>query len=381
MRTIVLLVLAIALFAPSAEAQTRLTCESQKNQPQYCSADTRGGVRLARQLSDAPCREGATWGYDYRGIWVDRGCRAEFEIGRGGEEPRGAVWGSNEPQRVTCSSEQNQPNFCAVDTRGGVRLVRQISDAPCRESDTWGYDRRGIWVERGCRAEFEVRGGWGQGSPEILTCSSQEYRRQVCPADTRGGVRLVRQISDTDCRQGSTWGFDSRGVWVDRGCRAEFEVGSGGWGWERGPWSQGGETQLVTCESRERRRQVCPVTIAGTVRLVRQLSDAACTERQSWGYDQRGIWVDRGCRGEFEVTSRETRGRRGRNDRSRLSGPMRACADEVIHHLAEASYRNLELEDATQGGAGTSLIEWRVNNYTGYCRVSRNNRVIEFKQD
>jgi len=25
---------------------------------------------------------GKSWGYDNRGIWVDRGCRAEFNVGR-----------------------------------------------------------------------------------------------------------------------------------------------------------------------------------------------------------------------------------------------------------------------------------------------------------
>lgn len=380
MRTLCLLGFAIALFASSAAAQSRLTCESQNNQPNYCSADTRGGVRLVKQLSDAACREGSTWGYDYRGIWVDRGCRAEFEIGRGSGTFGGPAWGSNAPRRVTCASENRQPNFCAADTRGGVRLVGQISDAPCRESETWGYDRRGIWVDKGCRAEFEVRGGRGQGNPEIITCSSEKFRRQVCPADTGGGVRLARQISDTECRQGSTWGYDNNGVWVDRGCRAEFEVTSGGWGWDTGPW--GGQTQTITCESRDRKRQVCPISITGTVRLTRQLSDTTCTERQNWGYDGNGIWVDRGCRGEFEVTSRGSRARRGRSDRSRMSPAMRACADEVFHHLPEASLRNLDLEDATQGGIGTTLIEWRVaNRATGYCRVNRDGRVIEFKQD
>jgi hypothetical protein len=48
----------------------------------YCDADTRDGVRLLRQRSDAACRQGSSWGYDRRGIWVDRGCRADFEVGR-----------------------------------------------------------------------------------------------------------------------------------------------------------------------------------------------------------------------------------------------------------------------------------------------------------
>ena len=35
-----------------------------------------------RKLSDAPCIQGRTWGYDRNRIWVDRGCRALFEVGR-----------------------------------------------------------------------------------------------------------------------------------------------------------------------------------------------------------------------------------------------------------------------------------------------------------
>jgi hypothetical protein len=47
-------------------------------------------------------------------------------------------------------------NFCRVDTRGGVRLVRQRSESPCYQGSTWGWDRRGIWVDRGCRADFAL---------------------------------------------------------------------------------------------------------------------------------------------------------------------------------------------------------------------------------
>jgi len=38
---------------------------------------------------------------------------------------------------------------------------------------------------------------------------------------------LARQISGSRCEQNSTWGYDSRGIWVDRGCRAEFDFGGG----------------------------------------------------------------------------------------------------------------------------------------------------------
>ena len=176
---------------------------------------------------------------------------------------------------------------------------------------------------------------------------------------------------------------------MDRGCRAEFEVTSGGWRWDRTDRG-GSELQTITCESRDRRRQSCPAEIRGTVRLARQLSDTACREGSTWGYDQRSIWVDRGCRAEFEIQNQDDRSRRGRPDRrgrpsrppQAESGGFRACADEVALRFRGVSPSEVEMEDVTQGGVGTQLIEWRAaNGATGYCRVNQNGKVVQFKTD
>lgn len=131
------------------------------------------------------------------------------------------------PGPIACSSDDGRRRYCDADTRGGVQLVRQISGSPCEQGRTWGFDGRGIWVDRGCRAEFRVgSGGGGNGDKGAqITCSSDDGGRKFCPADTRNGVRLARQISGSPCIQGQTWGFDRRGVWVDRGCRADFTLG------------------------------------------------------------------------------------------------------------------------------------------------------------
>ncbi len=50
------------------------------------------------------------------------------------------------------------------------------------------------------------------------------YGRTNCAANRNNEVRFVRQIGETQCTQNRTWGFDNNGVWVDQGCRAEFEV-------------------------------------------------------------------------------------------------------------------------------------------------------------
>jgi hypothetical protein len=139
--------------------------------------------------------------------------------------------------RITCASDDGNRHYCAADTRYGVRMVNQRSGSSCRQGYSWGYDRRGIWVDRGCRADFIVRvlytpgpGPYppGTGYPPpggIMTCSSDNGGRNFCPAVTRNGVRLVRQRSDAPCRSGYSWGFDQRGIWVDRGCRADFALG------------------------------------------------------------------------------------------------------------------------------------------------------------
>jgi hypothetical protein len=151
-----------AMTARPAKAQQSITCSSDNGRRNYCAADTRGGVSMVRQRSDARCQQGYSWGYDRRGVWVDRGCRADFVINSGyrpgpGNRPGYGPGGRPGGQTITCSSNDGKRNYCSADTRRGVQMVNQRSGSPCRQGYSWGYDRRGIWVDRGCRADFVVR--------------------------------------------------------------------------------------------------------------------------------------------------------------------------------------------------------------------------------
>lgn len=213
---------------------------------------------------------------------------------------------------VRCESVDGRTRECPADTQGGVRLVRQLSRTACSEGQNWGYGRRGIWVSQGCRAEFATGyggrsgGGWNEAGGQLLRCESTDGRSRQCPVDPRGGVRLLRQLSRSPCVEGRTWGVDRGGVWVSQGCRAEFEVGyrgNRGYGWGRDDdYGRGNDNaQLFRCESHDGRARRCDLPVHRGVHLVRQLSRSACTEGHSWGWDRRGVWVDRGCRGEFSV--------------------------------------------------------------------------------
>ena len=235
---------------------------------------------------------------------------------------------------IACNSDDGRRHSCAVDTRGGVRLVTQNSQAPCTEGRSWGSDNQGIWVDDGCRADFAVgerrdyqdqnrnehnqqNGGYGQA--QVFACNSDDGRRHSCAVDTRGGVLLATQHSESACTEGYSWSSDNQGVWVDHGCRADFSVGQnridqyGGNGSYRDEnrndqYARNRQSQTFACNSDNMRRHSCYVeTRGGEVRLVRQLSDAACTKGYSWGTNRRGIWVDHGCRADFVVSARRGR--------------------------------------------------------------------------
>lgn len=328
------IVVALALFAaagsPVAQPQPKNTtyalirCESQDYRDSYCPADTRRGVQLVNELSRGRCRLGQSWGYDRGGIWVDQGCRAEFEIGSYGGGGYGWGWGYDQGDYLVCESRDFRYQFCNAQTRGGVRLVNQISRSECIEGRTWGYDRRGVWVDQGCAGEFETGrgggggggggwdgdrpgGGWGGGLPsaELVVCESKDDRRRFCAVDLRHRrVSVAQNLSRVPCSEGRNWGWDDRGIWVDDGCRAEFRITGGrdpDWGGGRPGGGSGGAVATVFCESRDFRRNWCEAETRGGVRLERQRSKADCIEGRTWGYDRRGIWVDQGCAGDFTI--------------------------------------------------------------------------------
>jgi hypothetical protein len=125
----------------------------------------------------------------------------------------------------------------------------------------------------------------------FITCESTGYKYNYCGVRTQGRVIMMREISTGNlCRQGRGWGYDDNGIWVDRGCRAEFSYGRDDGG--GGAWGRAGE---MRCESIGYRYRYC---------------------------NDGGIWVDRGCRGEF----RYGRDSGGRNDAAIAAGIIGALA-------------------------------------------------------
>lgn len=140
--------------------------------------------------------------------------------------------GSASAQNIRqCESSDERRIFCPMNTRGEVRIFRQLSQTPCVRDRTYNVRRDGVVVRRGCRAVFVNASyrppvvaplpgpvpGFG-----LVRCEALGPARRLCPMDRRAGVELVRQTSGRACVRGETWGVQPGGIWVERGCRGIF---------------------------------------------------------------------------------------------------------------------------------------------------------------
>jgi hypothetical protein len=140
--------------------------------------------------------------------------------------PDGTLSSAKAQSVVRCESIDGGRNYCAIGGRGEVWISQQLSNSPCYRGRSWGVDpnRRMVWVDRGCRADFVTRGGWGGDRSDSVVCESIDGGRNECRLYSGGDVYISQQYSHSACWRGRTWGYNYRRgtVWVDDGCRAEF---------------------------------------------------------------------------------------------------------------------------------------------------------------
>jgi hypothetical protein len=189
-------------YGSSAYGAQTFRCESRNNRTTLCGVDTRGGVQLVSQESRDSCVRGRTWGTDSRGVWVAGGCRGVFAVNTGaysnGVYSNGAYgYGNGAVYPNTAYGYQNGYPNTVYRSNSGYAAVPYGSN---------GYSSVG----------------------RVVRCESTGSRTRYCSMDTRYGVSLVNQRSSSPCIQGATWGVSQDRVWVSRGCRGEFAVGSMG---------------------------------------------------------------------------------------------------------------------------------------------------------
>ncbi len=150
MRIIFLLPLLIFILPSVSEAQQLIRCESDGNNFKFCRAGLNRGddVQLTRRFSKASCERGYSWGLERGGIWVDRGCRADFSVSRSYQQP------AYQPGRRVRGDRLDRGNGIRYRGRDGDRRFdynNRYDQRDQRYDDR--YDRRDIRSERELRRE------------------------------------------------------------------------------------------------------------------------------------------------------------------------------------------------------------------------------------
>ena len=207
----------LAASSPAAlsESGEYVRCESRHGNYTRCETHTRGEATLERQLSNASCRRGRSWGYSNGAIWVDNGCRADFHLGGaswGGDGSWGGGSAGSGSGTIVCESKGYQRNYCRADTRGGVSLDQQLSSdgsrgGHCTYNSTWGYDSGGVWVSNGCRGRFQLghpgsRHSGYSGSQTSSHHSDHDAEKIVGAALVVGAIAALAASQDDNSHEG-----------------------------------------------------------------------------------------------------------------------------------------------------------------------------------
>jgi hypothetical protein len=166
----------------------------------------------------------------------------------------------------------------------------------------------GVLALLGVAAPAHARDG------DTVECRSRNYKYTECEVPFRH-PQLVQQLSDAECVANQSWGYNRNtgSVWVSEGCAAVF-AGGGDRSYDRDrdnhDYSDRRDDRDDDRHERSRREEIIECRSSGYAftrcganwrrgHLVEQLSNASCVEGNSWGIDEDGLWVDKGCAGRF----------------------------------------------------------------------------------
>ncbi|HET7065626.1 MAG TPA: DUF3011 domain-containing protein [Rudaea sp.] len=126
-------------------------------------------------------------------------------------------------EQITCESHNSQTEACGTLQPGGnVRMVQQLSNAPCVEGQNWGIrtspNHDAIWVSGGCRAVFDVQPSYDNSTADRAVYDNGDNPQYTdtghSPAWQRGfddGERGMfdRRADSADYRDGYRAGKDA----------------------------------------------------------------------------------------------------------------------------------------------------------------------------
>ena len=215
-------------------------------------------------------------------------------------------------RELRCDSPLGGSNYCPTSTKSGVELEYQHTPYPCYENDTWGYDAGGIWVANGCSATFRI-GHDNDKTAEAVGLGILALGVIGALSDNGHDSAPPPQSYPP---QGNP-GYQPPGSYPPPG---GYPPPPGGYPPPQGGYQPPGyqppgppngyppqgqrfdlRPLIVSCDSKNYKFRACAAPVRQYAELVYQRSKNACRFGKTWGYDRNGVWVKKGCRGDFEI--------------------------------------------------------------------------------
>ncbi|XP_035827684.1 lectin ADEL-like [Aplysia californica] len=182
-------------------------------------------MTVVDRQSATECTLGESFGYQKATLWVNHGCRAAFKV-------------CYLPVRSTkCKvlrMESLNYEYAEQKVKKAALFINmtvedQQSEASCDLDKSFGFDNQKsiVWVNYGCRAEFNVCYMKGISSTTTVNVSSWNYQhatKMLSSASCIYSMQVAKQQSTAACTFGTSFGFVGNTMWVNDGCRADFSV-------------------------------------------------------------------------------------------------------------------------------------------------------------
>jgi Protein of unknown function (DUF3011) len=225
-------------------------------------------------------------------------------------------------------------------------------------------------------------------SAQTLTCSSDDMGRHFCRANTSNGVQMLRQRSGSPCTQGYSWGYDSGGIWVDHGCRADFSLAGGG----RPGGTSPQDAQRYCKNTAGERLPGVPLAYISVYRgsdtgdgnYMINFRAQPPNNRVASGFciiSKSGQLV----RFQFDPNSGPSPGGGAfggispqdaiRSDGNSAQDAMRSCKNTVSGHIPNVPLAYIHINQTSAIGGGGYMVNFHAPNFHGFCNVYRNRPV------
>ena len=216
----------MVLLGSVAFAQNVFTCSSNDMGYHTCRVGPNNGIQFVRQRSDSACVPGRTYGIARDGVWVDNGCRADFEVVQNGYYDNGrysrqGTWNDRDNDGDADDQYRHDRHHRYRDYNGQYSGTYNTSPYYNGTYNNGPYNQGG-YVSSG--QPIQYLGKYDDGKS---TCSSQPGQGQTF-CQSGGPFRdayLIKQNGQNPCIRGRNWDVDpNHGLWIADGCSGQFKI-------------------------------------------------------------------------------------------------------------------------------------------------------------